>query len=224
MPLPTVVASESDQLLAATVALLRGEVDVARHLIDRIDRDALWLYYDAAAFVYEARHDGAAHADRTPGKKVAIPTAVKRGVAARDGWRCRYCGLRLVSRDLIVGINARLGDAFVIDGSVERSMHPAAYLLRYTQDHMVPRSAGGTNEPNNVVAACGTCQFQKGDCTLDELGLGEPIRPPAHGGRLGRPGRSLRQDRILTTELLVEGEPTYRPSKDQVLSRVSESE
>jgi hypothetical protein len=190
MPLPTVVASESDQLLAATVALLRGEVDVARHLIDRIDRDALWLYYDAAAFVYEARHDGAAHADRTPGKKVAIPTAVKREVAARDGWRCRYCGLRLVSRDLIVGINARLGDAFVIDGSVERSMHPAAYLLRYTQDHMVPRSAGGTNEPNNVVAACGTCQFQKGDCTLDELGLANPFdRPPTVDGWDGLAGR-----------------------------------
>jgi hypothetical protein len=190
MRLPTVVASEPDQLLAATAALLRGEIDVARHLIDRIDRDALRSYYDAAASVYEARHDAAAHANRTPGKRFAIPTAVKREVAARDGWRCRYCGLRLVSRDLIVGINARLGDAFVIDGSVERLMHPAAYLLRYTQDHMVPRSAGGTNEPSNVVAACGTCQFQKGDCTLDELGLANPFdRPPTVDGWDGLAGR-----------------------------------
>jgi hypothetical protein len=190
MRLPTVVASEPDQLLAATAALLRGEIDVARHLIDRIDRDALRSYYDAAASVYEARHDAAAHANRTPGKRFAIPTAVKREVAARDGWRCRYCGLRLVSRDLIVGINARLGDAFVIDGSVERLMHPAAYLLRYTQDHMVPRSAGGTNEPSNVVAACGTCQFQKGDCTLDELGLANQLdRPPTVDGWDGLAGR-----------------------------------
>ncbi len=190
MQIPTVVASEPDQLLAATEALLRGEVDVARHLIARIDRDALWLYYDAAGFVYEARHDAAAHAGRIPGKTTAIPTAVKGEVAVRDGWRCRYCGLRLVSRDLIVSINARLGDEFVIDGSVERLMHPAAYLLRYTQDHVVPRSAGGTNEPSNVVAACGTCQYQKGDCTLDELGLMNPFdRPPRVDSWDGLAGR-----------------------------------
>ena len=138
IPLPTVVASEPDQLHAATVALLRGEVDVARHLIDRMDRDALWLYYDAAGWVYEARHETAIHRGRTRGENVAIPIAMKREVAARDGWRCRFCGLRLVSRDLIVGIHAQLGDAFVIDANRERLNHPAAFLLRYTQDHVIP--------------------------------------------------------------------------------------
>ena len=190
MRLPTVVASEPDQLLAATEALLRGEIDVARHLIDRIDCDALWLYYDAAGFVYEARHNTDSHAGRIPEKSTAIPIAVKAEVAVRDGWRCRYCGLRLVSRDLIVGINGRLGDAFVIDASVERLMHPAAYLLRYTPDHVVPRSAGGTNEPSNVVAACGTCQYAKGSCTLDELGLTNPFdRPPRVDSWDGLAGR-----------------------------------
>ena len=94
-------------------------------MIDRIDCDALWLYYDAAGFVYEARHNTDSHAGRIPEKSTAIPIAVKAEVAVRDGWRCRYCGLRLVSRDLIVGINGRLGDAFVVDASVERLMHPA---------------------------------------------------------------------------------------------------
>jgi hypothetical protein len=69
-------------------------------------------------------------------------------------------------------------------------MHPAAYLLRYTQDHVVPLSAGGTNEANNVVATCGTCQYQKGSCTLDELALLNPFdRPPIVDGWDGLAGR-----------------------------------
>lgn len=179
IPLPAAVAAEADQLTAVAAALLRGETTLARLLVERIDRDTLWLYYDAAGFIYEARHDSTAHTDRTRPKRVAIPTAVKRDVAARDGWRCRYCGLRLVSRDLIKGLHAALADRFVIDASSERKMHPAAYLLRYTQDHVVPQSAAGTNDPDNVIAACGTCQYQKGDCTLEELGLTNPFdRPP----------------------------------------------
>jgi hypothetical protein len=39
--------------------------------------------------------------------------------------------------------------------------------------------AGGTNEPENLVVACGTCHFMKGSCSLEELWLADPrTRPP----------------------------------------------
>jgi hypothetical protein len=53
--------------------------------------------------------------------------------------------------------------------------HPCWRALRITWDHVDPFWAGGTHGDENLVAACGACNFQaKGSCTLDELGLEDP--------------------------------------------------
>ncbi|MGV9679850.1 HNH endonuclease [Nocardia sp. NPDC003482] len=49
-----------------------------------------------------------------------------------------------------------------------------------TVDHIVPRSRGGTNTWNNLVAACGPCNTRKADRTPEEAGmrlLWEPKAP-----------------------------------------------
>lgn len=49
-----------------------------------------------------------------------------------------------------------------------------------TYDHVVPKSAGGKTNWNNVVAACKECNSKKDDKTCDEAGmwpLNPPIRP-----------------------------------------------
>ena len=55
------VASEPDQLQAATVALLPRRVDVARHLINRMIAMRFGCTINAAGWVYEARHETAVH-------------------------------------------------------------------------------------------------------------------------------------------------------------------
>lgn len=53
-----------------------------------------------------------------------------------------------------------------------------------TVDHVVPRSRGGANSWENVVAACGPCNHRKGSKLLSELGWSlrrEPFAP--HGTR-----------------------------------------
>jgi 5-methylcytosine-specific restriction endonuclease McrA len=46
-----------------------------------------------------------------------------------------------------------------------------------TLDHVVPRSAGGRTEWNNIVVACRACNYRKGCLTCDEAGMW-PITEP----------------------------------------------
>lgn len=41
----------------------------------------------------------------------------------------------------------------------------------FTLDHLLPRSKGGPDWDINLVAACSPCNNQKGDRSLDEVGL-----------------------------------------------------
>lgn len=47
-------------------------------------------------------------------------------------------------------------------------------VIRLTWDHLDPRAHGGGGTAENVVVSCGTCNFQKGDCSLEELSLQDP--------------------------------------------------
>ena len=190
LPLPTAVGAEADQLGAVASAIVRGDVEAGRCLLERVNRDALRVYYDSAGWVWQARHRPEAHQTRVKVAAHGIPKAVNLEVAARDRWRCRYCGVRLISFDFSKRLHNLFPDLWVIDPGVERLMHPAAYLLRYTPDHVVPRSAGGANDASNLVACCGTCQYQKGDCSIEELGLSNPFdRLPIPDGWDGLSGR-----------------------------------
>jgi 5-methylcytosine-specific restriction endonuclease McrA len=175
LPLPDAVAVEADQFKAVADAIDRKDLKGARVLLRRVNRDALWSYYYDAGYVYEARHNPEDHRERLAAPKTTIPNALKKELAERDGWTCQYCGVRLLSYDFIKGLNSRFPDEFPVTG-IEKTMHPAALVLRYTQDHVVPRSAGGNNDLSNLVTCCGTCQYQKGDCTLGELALRDPPR------------------------------------------------
>ena len=46
--------------------------------------------------------------------------------------------------------------------------HQAIDLLAATEDHKTPKSRGGQDIDENVVAACWGCNTQKGAMTLDE--------------------------------------------------------
>lgn len=48
-----------------------------------------------------------------------------------------------------------------------------------TIDHVIPRSKGGLHTWDNVVTACGTCNSQKGDRLLSEIGMSLKVKPKA---------------------------------------------
>jgi 5-methylcytosine-specific restriction endonuclease McrA len=45
---------------------------------------------------------------------------------------------------------------------------------RHQFEHLIPRSRGGGNTPDNIVSACGWCNRAKRTYTLTELGLPTP--------------------------------------------------
>lgn len=147
--------------------------------MELIDEAAFRAYWNEAGLAWERLHSQDVHVpsgmDRT---KRDIPTAMRRAVVERDGWRCRFCGLRLLARDFIVGLNARCPDAFPW-GVPDAARHAFGLVCLYTPDHVVPWWNGGGNELDNLVASCGTCNYQKGSCSLEELDLEDPRTRPA---------------------------------------------
>lgn len=70
-------------------------------------------------------------------------------VFERDGWRCSYCG-----RDF-------------------SGLRRKTRLRLLTLDHVVPRSRGGSDNAENLVASCVKCNGEKRNRTPDEWKRGE---------------------------------------------------
>jgi 5-methylcytosine-specific restriction endonuclease McrA len=181
---PEAVLAAPALVKAAVGALRDNDIDGARDRLRAIDRSALWTHWFNAGMEWTRRHSSHTSPDGTRTK--GVPTkATARSVYERDGWRCRYCDLQVIDPTLLRALGAVLPADFP-DGGTSRSMHPARLLLAATADHVVPRWIGGDNSADNLVTACGTCQYNKGSCTIDELYLVDPReRPPAPDGWTG---------------------------------------
>lgn len=117
---------------------------------------------------------------------------MKREIGDRDGWRCRYCSLPLVTASFLNALRQALPADFpAAPIPIEGSAYPARRLFKMTPDHVVPRSDGGEDEVSNLVSSCGACNFQmKGDCTIEELRIASPFeRDPVRDGWIGFQGR-----------------------------------
>ena len=94
-------------------------------------------------------------------------------VFCRDGWRCRYCGTRVVSRQA----RKILIEEFPVETHwvrAENERHASLQCQAASLDHILPHSRGGDNERENLVTACGPCQFGRNQWTLEEVGFMDP--------------------------------------------------
>lgn len=76
-------------------------------------------------------------------------------LAARNGWRCQYCGAALVP----YGVTSSDSGFYV-----KRTLKPGYRMA--TVDHINPRSKGGGNELANLALACWECNHEKADKQL----------------------------------------------------------
>ena len=162
-----------------------GDTFGAREALVSIDLEACRQHWNAAGSEGRRRHQKDRHAPATTRKRATVSATMRIQVGERDGWHCRYCTLPVVWDGFFRTLLA------VNFGNIGDSVNDLWRTFALSPDHVVPVAAGGDNAPANVIAACGTCNYAKGHCLLDELGLGDPRsrRPLVDGwkGLVGRP-------------------------------------
>ena len=176
----------ADLLSAAADAIVAGDLKLARDRLRQADMPALFEF----ARRLMGSVDVEIHRRRPVPKSSAVVTkailrmptsAETRALYLRDGWRCRFCGCRVVSNRARSAMRACIPGA--IPWGESEGYHGAFFALTASVDHVLPHSAGGGNEPQNLVTACWSCQFGRGAYTIEEFGLSDPrFRPPVVDG------------------------------------------
>jgi 5-methylcytosine-specific restriction endonuclease McrA len=107
-----------------------------------------------------------------------VPSTEKK-VFERDCFRCRYCGLRIIAKEVFAEYSRIVGSE---NFSIERENSKRNGLtlgLRGVADHVEPYASGGETSLENLVTSCYSCNFGKAGYTLEQLGIKDPrLRPP----------------------------------------------
>ncbi len=184
-PLPEHEAA-ADMLSKAADATLAGDLETAHGLVRRADMPVLFEHAALVMSGSDRRIQRRRPVGAPAGKAAKIAARMPSGEAiktlfARDGWRCRFCGCRVVPPRARSAMRAALPGT--IPWSETEGYHGAFYAMSASVDHIVPHSAGGTNDEWNLVTACWSCQFGRGAWLLEEVGLFDPrMRPPVKDG------------------------------------------
>lgn len=163
---------------AAADALIQGRHSLTSNLVTVADFPEIMNYTKqiVGKLSYDV-HRQTRRPDVLPKEKrhpTRMPTAkVQEEIFVRDGWRCRFCGVKVISKEA----RSILVNTFPNEthwGQKEFTRHSALYSMAVSLDHVEPHSRGGTNEISNFVTACYCCQFGRGEWTLEESELIDP--------------------------------------------------
>lgn len=96
----------------------------------------------------------------------------------RDGYRCCYCGLRVLHPRALRWFSQLIGpEKFPVRGG-NLTRHGIKVVSSASLNHVVPVACGGETSPANLVTACWCCNYGKAEFTLEELGLDWPSTKP----------------------------------------------
>ena len=173
------------QLLSDAVdAVIERRVDDARKLIKAADFDVLRDFAQKVAGKYDPdihrfREIPGAPPPSTSRTKRRMPsTSISRSIFKRDGWRCRFCEVKVISVVAIKILDGMFPEE-IRNRPPMREIHGGIRALAASLDHILPHSRGGDNSPENLVCACGPCQFGRNQWTLEEVGFSDPRERPA---------------------------------------------
>jgi 5-methylcytosine-specific restriction endonuclease McrA len=171
---------------AAVSAHLAGKVELADELFRLADNPAIskWtesLWGKGGPWTQAPLpvKNPAPHISEDQRSEPRMPT--KSQMAAlleRDGYRCRFCGIPVIRREVREKITQKYPDAARWKS---RNVHQhAAFQAMWLQyDHLLPHSRGGVTDLSNLVITCAPCNFGRTELTLEEVGLLDPrLRNP----------------------------------------------
>jgi hypothetical protein len=86
-------------------------------------------------------------------------------VHERYGWRCQYCGRRVVIAGVLELVDRLCPgvDWWLNDNMPKEHTHPAAWRLYPNVDHIKARAVGGpATDDDNLICSCTSCNERKG--------------------------------------------------------------
>jgi hypothetical protein len=167
----------ADLLDRAAIAHMTGNRELAAELLVRSNLDEVreWtesLWGAKSPYAPKIRRSAAALA--TKRVKERMPTAsLQMKLHKRDGFNCRYCGVPVIRKAVREYFQYQYAELRIWRRK-NAEQHAAFQAMWAQYDHVLPNSAGGTNDMDNLVVTCAPCNFAKMDFTLEECGLTDP--------------------------------------------------
>ena len=193
LPVPDYFEKALDTFANAVFALVHGKLEESLDNLKRCNSDLVGEFFiehgqQSAYFRVTQRKeiDKVNLLAKAKNKTPRLIPSVENEVFIRDSYQCRYCGLRIVSKDVFAEYSRIVGTKKF---SVERENDKRNGLtlgLRGVADHVEPYASGGETEINNLVTSCYSCNFGKAGYTLEQLGIEDPrLRKPVVDGWRG---------------------------------------
>ena len=104
-------------------------------------------------------------------------------VYQRDGYRCGYCGIRVIDTKALLKMEKIVGKKYFKVKGKNNERHGVALALRATIDHIKPLSRGGRTRIDNLVTSCWSCNYGKLNATLEQLGISNPLKKRSNPNR-----------------------------------------
>ena len=113
--------------------------------------------------------------NRRPNPSPRNPTErLTREVFERDFYRCRYCGLKIIPKEVFSEYSRIVGSNNFSVARKNSERNGLTLGLRGVADHVYPHSLCGRTELDNLVTSCYSCNFGKAEYTLKQIGIEDP--------------------------------------------------
>ena len=176
-----------DLMAEAADLLVAGQIGGAHARILAADIPSLceWFHYEGQPTTKILKRHGIERSNLpTPPKELKTKgdatQQTKDFMFARDGWHCRFCGIRVLDPKVRPHLSRMFTDVRWGRRNLEKH---ACIAIRGSHDHVVPRQWGGANDENNLVSACWPCQFSRSRHRIEDCGLFDPRdRAPINDG------------------------------------------
>jgi len=186
LPLPDYFEEALDNFSGAVATLVEGKLEESLGFLERCNSDSVGRFFiehgqQSAYFRVANRReiDRANLLVKATNKTPRLMPKVESEVFLRDSYHCRYCGIRIVEKDVFAEYGRIVGTERFSTKRENDKRNGLTLGLRGVADHVEPYASGGETQIDNLVTSCYSCNFGKAGYTLEQLRIEDPrLRPP----------------------------------------------